>query len=107
MSGFCLGVAFSAIQAMIPVTSITLAWTHSVEHIRWEEDYAIRAGKLVITAARVQGNGAGMEPEANAARNVEISHAHTMMSEPKWGLSRRLPSNWKPMLKIPSTTTTA
>jgi len=68
MTGFCLGVAFSVIHAMIPATSLTLAWTHSVEKIRWEEDYAIRDGKLVVIAARVQGNGAGMEPGANAVR---------------------------------------
>jgi hypothetical protein len=36
MSGFCLGVAFSVIHALIPATSLTLAWTHSVEKIRWE-----------------------------------------------------------------------
>ena len=65
MTGFCLGVAFSVVHAMIPASHITLAWTHSVEKTRWEEDYAIRNNKLVLTAARVQGSGAGMEPGAN------------------------------------------
>lgn len=68
MTGFCLGVAFSVVHAMIPASQITLAWTHSVEKTRWEEDYAIRDGELVVTAARVQGSGAGMEPGADGQR---------------------------------------
>ena len=44
----------------------TLAWTHSVQHIRWEEDWQVRDGQLVITAARVRGTGAGMEIPAGA-----------------------------------------
>ncbi len=38
MSGFCLGAAFSVIEAAIPTDALTLAWTHSVEKTRWEED---------------------------------------------------------------------
>jgi len=68
MTGFCLGVAFSVIYTSIPATTLTLSWTHSVEHIRWEEDFAIREDQLVVTAARVQGNGAGMEPGTRAVR---------------------------------------
>jgi hypothetical protein len=68
VTGFCIGIAFSVVHVAIPASHITLAWTHSVEKIRWEEDYAIRDGRIVLTAARVQGNGAGMEPEANAIR---------------------------------------
>lgn len=66
MSGFCLGVAVALIQASIPAERLTLAWTHSVEKIPWEEDYVIRDGRLVLTEARVQGNGAGMEPPEDA-----------------------------------------
>ena len=54
------------IQASIPAERLTLAWTHSVEKIPWEEDYVIRDGRLVLTEARVQGNGAGMEPPEQA-----------------------------------------
>lgn len=39
----------------------TLAWTHSVEKIPWEEDWRATAAGLVIEAARVRGSGAGME----------------------------------------------
>lgn len=39
----------------------TLAWTHSVEKILWEEDWRATPAGLVIEAARVRGSGAGME----------------------------------------------
>lgn len=44
----------------------TLAWTHSVEHTDWQEDYVLRGGSLVLTEARIEGTGAGMEPPPNA-----------------------------------------
>ena len=46
--------------------ALTLAWGHSVEKIRWEEDYRVVDGRLVLVAARVQGSGAGMEPPPHA-----------------------------------------
>ncbi len=46
----------------------TLAWTHSVEKIPWEEDWRATAGGLVIEAARVRGSGAGMEAGEGAHR---------------------------------------
>jgi hypothetical protein len=65
MNALCLAVA-GAIQAVLPISSFTLAWTHSVEKVRWEEDYRIRDERLQLTEARVQGSGAGMEPPAGA-----------------------------------------
>jgi hypothetical protein len=65
MTGLCLAVA-GVIGAMLPVTDFTLAWMHSVEKIRWEEDYRVVDHSLVPVAARVQGSGAGMEPPAGA-----------------------------------------
>lgn len=55
----------------VPVQRFTLAWTHSIEKSRWEEDYRVRRGatgrpQLTLTAARIQGSGAGMEPPAGA-----------------------------------------
>ena len=76
MTGFCLGVAFSVIQATIPAETLTLRWTHSVEKIPWEEDYAIRDGQLVLIAARVQGSGAGMEPPSDAVRRGDWWEYH-------------------------------
>ncbi|NLH82760.1 MAG: DUF1850 domain-containing protein [Phyllobacteriaceae bacterium] len=46
----------------------TLAWTHSVEKIPWEEDWRATAAGLVIEAARVRGSGAGMEAGEGARR---------------------------------------
>ena len=48
------------------VAAFTLAWTHSVERTRWEEDWRIEAARLVLVEARVQGHGAGMEPPEGA-----------------------------------------
>ncbi|MDM7456461.1 MAG: DUF1850 domain-containing protein [Tepidimonas sp.] len=59
--------------------TMTLAWTHSIEHVRWEESYALlaptdtgqrcppaRDGALCPLWARVRGSGAGMEPAPDA-----------------------------------------
>ncbi|MBS9722018.1 DUF1850 domain-containing protein [Tianweitania sp. BSSL-BM11] len=47
-------------------TAFTLSWTHSVERVRWEEDWQLTGNKLQLVEARVKGSGAGMEPPANA-----------------------------------------
>ncbi|WP_295812741.1 DUF1850 domain-containing protein [uncultured Nitratireductor sp.] len=44
----------------------TLSWTHSVEKIRWEEDWRATPAGLEIVEARVRGSGAGMEPPSEA-----------------------------------------
>jgi hypothetical protein len=46
--------------------AITLAWTHSVEKILWEEDWRLGGAGLELTEARVRGTGAGMEPPPEA-----------------------------------------
>ncbi len=50
----------------LPTAEVTLAWTHSVERVRWEEDYRAEAGGLRAVESRVQGSGAGMEPADGA-----------------------------------------
>jgi hypothetical protein len=50
----------------LAVTAFTLAWTHSVERTRWEEDWRVGPAGLSLVEARVQGSGAGMEPPAEA-----------------------------------------
>lgn len=63
----CLGAALGAAEATLPVRDFTLAWTHSVEKIAWEEDWRVLDdGRLTVTAARIRGSGAGMEPPADA-----------------------------------------
>lgn len=60
MTGLCLGLA-TIVQLALPVPHFTLAWNHSVEKIRWEEDYQVAGNQILALAARVRGNGAGME----------------------------------------------
>jgi hypothetical protein len=60
----CL-VAGNAVAPLL-AGAITLAWTHSVEKILWEEDWRLGAAGLEITEARVRGTGAGMEPPSDA-----------------------------------------
>ncbi|QRK82164.1 DUF1850 domain-containing protein [Pseudomonas granadensis] len=60
MIGLCLGLAGS-LWAQLPVRHFTLAWNHSIEKIRWEEDYRVSTEGLVLHEARVRGNGAGMD----------------------------------------------
>lgn len=62
MSALCLGLAGAiAATLAVPGTGFTLAWSHSVEKIRWEEHYAVRDDGLHLQYARVRGSGAGME----------------------------------------------
>lgn len=71
--GVCLTLA-GAPQVparFVPVRNFTLAWMHSIEKIRWEEDYHVQRdprGEPVLMAgqARILGSGAGMEPPPDA-----------------------------------------
>lgn len=38
--------------------ALTLAWTHSIEKIRWEEDYRATPAGVVLLEDRIQGTGA-------------------------------------------------
>ncbi|MCB1868364.1 MAG: DUF1850 domain-containing protein [Gammaproteobacteria bacterium] len=69
MTGLCLGLA-GIVWIELPVSEFTLAWRHSVEKVRWEEDYRITKEGLVLEQARIKGNGAGMEiPDAAILRD--------------------------------------
>lgn len=48
-------------QVAVPEQGFTLAWNHTIEKIRWEEDYRVTAEGLLLGEARVRGSGAGME----------------------------------------------
>lgn len=69
-------------NARIDVPRFTLAWTHSIEKIRWEEDWRVDGDRLVLDAARIRGTGAGMEPppEAVLKNGVWEWHPHTRES---------------------------
>ncbi|MBA3589261.1 DUF1850 domain-containing protein [Methylibium sp.] len=69
--GVCLALAAASAEVVfVPAQRFTLAWTHSIEKTRWEEDYKVdlHAGtpRLRALSARVRGSGAGMEPPPDA-----------------------------------------
>jgi hypothetical protein len=73
--GICLALAGMPAHdtVFVPEHAFTLAWTHSIERVRWEERYEVRpppTGEvtpvLVLVAARIRGSGAGMEPPPDA-----------------------------------------
>lgn len=55
-----------ALTVTLTLSNFTLAWTHSIEKIRWEEDWHLAGHRLELTRARIRGSGAGMEPPAGA-----------------------------------------
>jgi hypothetical protein len=61
-----LCLAAGAVSAVLAVEGFTLGWIHSIEKIRWDEDWRIEGHALVITEARIRGTGAGMEPPAGS-----------------------------------------
>ncbi len=72
MSALC--VVAAALSVALPLQSFTLAWTHSIEKIRWEEDYRIAGDRLQLVEARIRGSGAGMEPPAGARLDGGVWH---------------------------------
>lgn len=80
--GICLALALTASAAQtasskdvvfIAAERFTLAWTHSIEKVRWEEDYAVVSSSQTVSglsleavSARVKGSAAGMEPGPEA-----------------------------------------
>ena len=78
MTALCMGLA-GAVWAMLPLSQFTLAWDHTIEKIRWEEDYHVTASGLVLGEARVKGSGAGMEiPDGAVWRKGVWSYRRTL-----------------------------
>ena len=63
-----MGLCFAAagVVKVLSVTAFTLAWTHSIEKIEWQEDWHVTPQGLELVEARVKGSGAGMEPPPEA-----------------------------------------
>jgi hypothetical protein len=81
MMSLCLAVAAIVMTkaatenpVKLPVQAFTLAWTHSIEKIRWEEDYRIEGHRLRLVEARIRGSGAGMEPPDGAVLRQGVWH---------------------------------
>jgi hypothetical protein len=64
--GLCILVGGSVAKTFAAVSAFTLAWTHSVEKLEWQEDWRVAGDRLVLVEARVHGHGAGMEPPDGA-----------------------------------------
>ena len=72
MMQLCLAAA--GLLVALPLQAFTLAWTHSIEKVRWEEDYRVAGGRLQLTEARILGTGAGMEPPPDAVLKDGVWH---------------------------------
>jgi hypothetical protein len=64
--GLSLCLASAGVVKTLSLVAFTLAWTHSVEKVEWQEDWRVTGQGLQLTQARVKGSGAGMEPPAEA-----------------------------------------
>jgi hypothetical protein len=85
----CIGTAPATVRAVVPTQRFTLAWMHSIEKIRWEEDYQIENGQLRLVVARVRGSGAGMEPpEGSVLRHGVYEYTPGQTMFPKLVLTR-------------------
>ena len=61
-----LCLASAGLVKTLAVAAFTLAWTHSIEKVEWQEDWRVSADRLELVQARVKGSGAGMEPPPEA-----------------------------------------
>jgi hypothetical protein len=65
-AGLSLCLASVGSLKALALAAFTLAWTHSIEKVEWQEDWRITPAGLELTEARVKGSGAGMEPPPEA-----------------------------------------
>jgi hypothetical protein len=64
--GLSLCLTSVGVVKTLAIAAFTLAWTHSVEKVEWQEDWQITPKGLELVQARVKGSGAGMEPAPDA-----------------------------------------
>lgn len=72
MIAVCLTSATAS--AVVLASTFVLAWTHSIEKVRWEELWRVDGTELVLDEVRVRGHGAGMEPPAQAQLRDGVWH---------------------------------
>ena len=65
-SGLSLCLASAGAVKTLSIAAFTLAWTHSIEKVEWQEDWRVIPQGLQLVQARVKGFGAGMEPPPEA-----------------------------------------
>jgi hypothetical protein len=59
-------------KLLVAGSTFTLAWSHSVEKTRWEEDWQAGLAGLQLVEARIEGSGAGMEPPEGAVFDGKV-----------------------------------
>jgi len=91
--GICLTLAASPQMTpqFVPTESFTLAWTHTIEKTRWEEDYTVQTDGdgepvLVPGPARIEGSGAGMEPPPDAVKRADGFYEYQPRTPPLYEL---------------------
>jgi hypothetical protein len=75
----CL-LVMGAKQVLIAGSTFTLAWSHSVEKTRWEEDWHVGLNGFQLVEARVEGSGAGMEPPEGAVFDGKVWRYHPALA---------------------------
>lgn len=87
--GVCLQLAMAPEVAPVFITteSFTLAWTHTIEKVRWEEDYRVLSDQqpavLYAVSARIKGSAAGMEPPPDAVLHNGWYHYEPQQVNPQ------------------------
>lgn len=69
-----LCITAGGVVTALALQTFTLGWMHSIEKIRWEEDYRVEGQSLRLVEARVLGSGAGMEPPAGSRFEHGVWH---------------------------------
>lgn len=62
--GLCLAAAGATLH--LTIAAFTLAWSHTVEHLPWQEDWRVDRDRLVLEEMRIKGSGAGIDPPPEA-----------------------------------------
>jgi hypothetical protein len=63
----CIALALSSQVLLKLPSTLTIAWEHSIDKTRIEEDYQSIDYTLVITEVRTRGPAAGIEPPPHAS----------------------------------------
>lgn len=83
----CLYAGGKAIA--LAASAFTLAWTHTVEKTRWEEDWRLGPAGLELVEARIKGSGAGMEvPDGAVLKDGAWTYAPRLAPQPALLLAR-------------------
>ena len=61
-----LCIASAGVLKSLSIAAFTLAWTHSIAKVEWQEDWRLSSSGLELVEARVKGTGPGMEPPPEA-----------------------------------------